>query len=304
MKKFLLIAFLILILSVGGFFLWQYIKYKRNPDPYKTFIMPKVEFSVIEITSMTEEQVDMNVSVLIKNQLPFAFTADSLEYELYINDTRVMKSRYKESLSMEGNDSSWIKLPVTVYSHDADSLIDANENRGIDSAEYRMNTSFRTDLMFDKKLSVTVKRYLPLIHTPDMTVDGIDVDSLNLKRAVIVVKTKIKNDNVFDIRVKNYAYEMQIEDHDLVKGKIDGTTILRKKSTTDITVPVTVSFKEFGKTLFELLKHGKNINYNLTLNLIIDTDVDMVRNSKAVIKSSGSVKSLLKAAKGLKDEEK
>jgi len=239
------------------------------------------------------------MSVLIKNQLPFSLTADSFEYQLYINDAEVMKSRYKNRISLSANDSSWLKLPVTVFNHDLDSLIDANEARRIDSAEYRMYASFNTDILFNKKLNVTVKRYLPLIHIPDVKVEDIQVDSLNLKRANIILHASIRNDNVFEIKIRDYSYEMQIQDHDLIKGTVKGLTTLKSKGTTDLSIPVTISFKEFGKTLFELLKKGKKVEYKLTLNLTIESDIDMIKRSKAIIKSSGTVKSLLKTAKSL-----
>jgi LEA14-like dessication related protein len=254
--------------------------------------------SVVEISSLTAEKTEMNVSVLIKNTLPFAFRADSFQYQLYINDAEIMKSRYKKFISLEANDSSWIKLPVTVFNHDIDSVITANEKRKNDSAEYRMHASFYTDIIFRKKFSVTVKRYLPLIHIPDLKVNRIEVDSLNFKRAAILVHADVRNDNLFDIKLKDYAYEFQIEDHEWIKGIIKGRTNIKSRSVTAIEIPVTVSFKEVGKTIFKLLRKGKDVNYKLLLNLVIESDIDMLKNSKAVIKSSGTVKSLLKAAKG------
>jgi LEA14-like dessication related protein len=299
MKKFFLVLLLIVVLIGGGLFTWLYVNYLRDKDPYKTFLLPKIDLSIIEITSLTAEKTEMNMSILMKNQLPFSFTVDSFEYRLYINDAEVMKSRYKNTVSLSANDSSWIRLPVTILNHDLDSVIDANEARKIDSAEYRMHASFNTNILFNKKLNVTVRRNLPLIHIPDVNVEDIRVDSLNFKRADIILNAAIRNDNVFEIKIRDYSYEMQIEDHDLIKGKVKGVTTLKARGTTNISIPVTLSFKEFGKTLFELLKKGKKVQYNLTLNLTIESEINMIKKSKAIIKSSGTVKSLLKAAKSL-----
>jgi len=298
MKKTLLILLLLLVLLISGLLLWRYINYKQDPDPYKSFFLPRVGMSVIEITSLTSEKTEMNVSVLIKNILPFNFTADSFQYQLYINDAEIMESRYSKSISLNANDSSWIMLPVTVFNSDADSLIDANEKRKIDSAEYRMHASFYTDIIFNKKFNVTVRRYLPLIHIPDLHVEKIDVDSLNTKRAYIVAHAAIKNDNVFDLKFKDYSFELQIEDHEWVKGTIPGLTVIKAKSTTAFEVPVRISFKETGRTAYKLLKKGGDVKYQLVLNLIVQADNDMIKNSKAIIRSKGTVKSLVKFAKG------
>jgi LEA14-like dessication related protein len=302
MKKTLLTILVLIVLLISGLLIWRYINYSRDPDPYKSFFLPRVGISVIEITSLAVEKTDMNVSVLIKNILPFSFTADSFEYELYMNDAEIMRSRYSKKISLLANDSSWIKLPVTVFTSDADSLITANEKRKIDSAEYRMHASFYTDILFNKKYNVTIKRYLPLVHIPHVDVKKIEVDSLNAKRAYVLVHTEIKNENVFDLKFKDCSYEFQIEDDDWVKGTMKGPTDIKAKSTTEFVIPSRVSFKETGKTLFKLLKKGGDVKYNLIMNLVIESDNDMIRNSKAIVKSKGSVGSLVKAAKGFDEE--
>jgi LEA14-like dessication related protein len=302
MKKTLLIILLLLVLLISGLLLWRYINYRQDSDPYKSFFLPRVGMSIIEITSLTSEKTEMNIRVLIKNILPFNFTADSFQYQLYINDAEIMKSRYSKSISLNANDSSWIMLPVTVFNNDADSLIDANERRKIDSAEYRMHASFYTDILFNKKFNVMIRRYLPLIHIPDLHVEKIDVDSLNTKRAYIIVHAVVKNDNVFDLKFKDYSYELQIEDHEWVKGTIPGLTEIKAKSTTALNVPVRISLKETGRTTFKLLKKGGDVKYNLVLNLIVETENDMIKNTKAIVRSKGNVKSLVKFAKG--DSEK
>ena len=297
MKKVLLIIFLLILFSIAALVIWRYVNYRNDPDPDKTFLLPRIGMSIIEITSLSAEKSDMNISLLIKNTLPFTFRADSFQYWIYMNDAEIVESRYKKSIVLNANDSSWIKLPVSVFRHDVDSVIKANEKRGIDSIEYRIRTSFYTDIFFQKRFDFTIKRFLPLIYTPEVTLDRIEIDSLNFKRAAIIIHSDVNNKNVFDIKVKDLAYEFQIEDHEWVKGNVKGITMLKARSVNKMEIPITLSFKEVGKTLFKLLKKGKNVNYNLLMTMLIESEMNMVKNSKAIVKSSGSVKSLLKAAK-------
>jgi LEA14-like dessication related protein len=304
MKKTLLIIFVSLLLIISGLLLVRYINYQQDPDPYKSFFLPRVALSVVEITSLAAEKTEMNVSVLIKNTLPFNFTADSFQYQLYINDAEIMKSRYKKTISLNANDSSWVKLPVTVFVSDADSLIDANEKRKIDSAEYRMHASFYSDLLFNKTFNVTIRRFLPLVHIPDIDIKKIEIDSLNTKRAIVHVHAAVKNANVFDIKFRNYAYELQIEDHQKIKGRSDRPTVIKAKGTTVIDVPAVISFKGAGNTLFKLLKKGADIKTHLVMNVTIESDNDMLKNSTAIVRSNATVKSILKTAKGDPDIKK
>ena len=107
----------------------------------------------------------------------------------------------------------------------------------------------------------------------------------------------MKNRNVFSLKSKNIAYELSIEDNKLIKGIIPGLTDIQAKSVTELTIPITISFKEVGKTLFDLLKKGNNLGYKLRLTSSIESENNMMKNSKVILESEGSVKSLKKALK-------
>lgn len=260
--------------------------------------------SVIEITSLTPDKAEINASILIKNQLPFGFTADSFRYEFFINGVEIIRSRYKKTIHLEEGDSSFVHLPITVYPHDIDSVLKVNENQNIDSVMYSMHVHFYTDIIFKKEIDVNINRFLPLFHLPEIKVNDIDVDSLNFKRAYILVHASLTNKNVFDIRLKDYAYEIQIENHEVLKGIIEGLTVLTAKNTTPLTVPLTLSFKELGQTLLGLLKKGGNVNYKLHLTLHIQPDQKMMKNSEVIVESAGTVKSLLNFLNGKPEDEK
>ncbi len=158
MKKILLIVFILFIAIVATFLIWRYIGYSRDKDANKTFLLPRLEFSLTEINSMTKEKAEMTSRILIKNQLPLSFTADSLEYHFFIADKEVMRDTYKKSITLKGNDTSLIALPVTVYNKDLISILNSSKEKNIDSVEYRVKASFYTNLIFRKKITIDIKR--------------------------------------------------------------------------------------------------------------------------------------------------
>jgi LEA14-like dessication related protein len=296
-KKILLTILFLIIASNATFFIWQYVKYKRDTSPHKTFLLPRAELSIVEITSLTSEKTEMTVKVFLKNQLPFSFTADSLQYGIFINGVEVIKNHHKKTITLESNDTSWISLPLTIQNHHLKSILKASERKDIDSVVYRLRATFFTKIVFRKKFDVDIKRLLPLIYIPELTSKHIQVDSLNFSRAVILLNVSIKNQNVFSIKAKNIAYKFAIEDHEWIEGVVPGVTDIKEQSVTELQIPIRVSFKEVSKTLFDLLKKGKNVKYKLDVRFRIDSDNHSVMNSKVILKSSGSVKSLMKAVK-------
>lgn len=296
-KKILLTILFLIIGSLAVFFIWRLVGYKQDKSPHKTFLLPRVELSVVEITSLTAEKTEMTVKVLLKNQLPISFTADSLQYSIFINGVEVIKNQHKKTITLVSNDTSWISLPLTIQNRQIKSILKASERKNIDSVEYRLHATFFTNIVFKKKFDIDVKRLLPLIYIPELTSKHVQVDSLNFKRAAVNLNVSIKNQNVFSIKAKNIAYKFAIEDHEWIEGVIPGVTDIKEQSVTELHIPVRVSFKEVGKTLFDLLKKGKNVKYKLHLTFRVDSEKHSIKSSKVILVSSGSIKSLMKAVK-------
>ena len=296
-NKIILILVILFIAIIASVLIWRSWGYVRDKDPNKTFLLPRLELSQVDITSLTSEKTEMTINVLIKNQIPLSFTADSLQYRIFINDREVMKDHYKKSITLKSNDISRISLPITIFNRDLISVLKANERENIDSVEYRFRVSFFTDILFKKQFDVDIKKFLPLIHIPVVKSGHIEISSLNFSGAVFKLIVSIKNQNVFSLKSKNIAYELSIEDNKLIKGIIPGLTDIQAKSVTDLTIPITISFKEVGKTLFDLLKKGNNVGYKLHLTFRIESENNMMKNSKVILESEGSVKSLMKALK-------
>jgi LEA14-like dessication related protein len=138
---------------------------------------------------------------------------------------------------------------------------------------------------------------LPRFYIPEVKAEHIKIDSLNFSRAAIQLLVSIKNKNGFPLKSKNIAYEFSIEGNKWIKGIIPGITDIKEKSVTELQIPVRISLKEVSKTLFDLLKKGSDVNYKLRLACRIESENNMVRNTKVILENSGSVNSLMKDAK-------
>lgn len=296
-KKIVLALLFIFVAIIASFFVWQYWGYVRDKDPNKTFLLPRLELSELEITSLTPQKTEMTVKVLIKNQLPLSFIADSIEYRILINDTQIMKNSYIKSITLKRNGSSLISLPLTIFNDSLSSVLKANKQENVDSVEFHFQGSFFTHIFFKKQFTVDIKRLVPRIYIPEVKAEHFKISSINFSEAVIQLLVSIKNQNVYPLKANNIAYEVSIEDNKWIKGIIPGLTEIKAKSVTDLTIPITVSIKEVSKTLFDLLTKGSKVRYKLHLTFSIESDKNMIMNSKVNLESEGSVKSLMKALK-------
>ena len=298
MKKKIILALVILFIAIiASFLIWRSLSYARDKDPNKTFLVPKMELSQVEITSLTSQKTEINVKVDIKNQLPLSFTIDSLQYRILINKTEILKDHYKKSISLKKNAISQISLPMTIFNKSISTVMKTNERNNVDSVELHFHGSFFTHAFLKKQFNIDIKKLIPRFYIPEAKAEHFEIDSLNFSRAVVKLLVSINNKNVFSLKSKNIAYELSIEDNKLIKGIIPGLTDIRAKSVTDLTIPIKISFKEVSKTLWDLLTKGNKVRYKLHLTFRIESENNMMKNSKVILESEGSVKSLMKALK-------
>lgn len=296
-KKIILTLLFLFIAIIASFFIWRYWIYVHDKDPNKTFLLPRLELSELEITSLTSHKTEMMVKADIKNQLPLSFTIDSLQYRIFINDTEILKDHYKKSISLKRNASSLISFPITIFIDSLSSVLKANELENADSVEFHFQGSFFTHIFFKKQFNVDIKRLIPRIYIPEVNVEHFEIDSLNFSRAVVQLLVSVNNKNVFPFKADSIAYEVSIEDNQWIKGIIPGFTDIQAKSVNNLIIPITISFKEVSKTLWDLLTKGNKMHYKLHLTFRIESDNNMIDKSKVILGSEGSVKSLMKALK-------
>jgi LEA14-like dessication related protein len=296
-KKTIPVLLFLVIAILGVFFVWRYVKYVRDPDPNKTFLLPRLKLSQVEITSFTAEKTEVTAKILITNELPVSFTADSVQFLIFIENTQVMKSRYKKAFSLKGADSSLISLPITVINHDLIAVLKSNERKNVDSVEYRVQASFYTHMPLVKKFHIDIKTLQPLYHVFEVKAKHINIDSLNFSRVALRLIVTVKNRNGYSLRAKNIAYEFSIDKLEKMQGVIPGAKEIGANRVTELQIPLRLPVKNVVKTLLRLLKDGKSADYKLHLNAIVDSDNGMVKDCKVTLESSGSVGSLREVAK-------
>jgi len=262
--------------------------------------MPHVEATVMNITSLSSDKIDMTVSSMLINHLPFTFIADSLEFSLRMDSVEVLRTRYEKSVKVTANDTSWVSTPVTLLIDDLNKIIKSNDRRNVDSVAYELETSFYTKFIIRKKINLDIKTFMPLFYLPELTIEKLEIESFNFKNADLIFHVAIDNQNAFPFTVSNVAYKLAIEDNEWVNGKLPGVTELYACGITRFDIPVRLSIKEVSKTLWKLIKKGGNVRYKLRMAFTNESEIKMINKTDVILLSNGSVKSLRKTMKELK----
>jgi LEA14-like dessication related protein len=305
--KVLLGIFIAFLLTLGVFFAIDYSHYAKDNSPYRTLFIPRLELALINIMSLTADKTDLTANVMIHNPLPFNLRADSLAYIVYIRGVEVMRSTYAKSLDIKRWDTTVIHLPVTAYNDKLLSTLTEAEKEGLDSVEYEIKTNFGIQLFGHHDLHLDIKTRQPLVFIPSIKVTSIEYDHLKPEGVDLYIKTLITNKNKIRLQAKNIQFKVAVADDPYVKGSYPGVLdILDSGATTPMTLKLHLSFKEIGKSIGPLIKHGKNTPYNFEATLELVSDMNAMKNSQVIIADKGVIHDIVKLAKDekVKSDEK
>lgn len=294
----------VLILLVLALLIAQTLRYIRDPSPYRTFITPRLEFSLFEINELGADKTTLNAAMLINNPIPLNLRADSIAYELYIDKQEIIKSTYRKSVLIRAWDSSQLVMPVTVFTDKLMNVLTDAEKAGKDSVVYGIKTSFIVPALFNKHMSFTSERLLPLIYIPKIKMEKVVWDSLNAEGVTLYFHTTIVNKNKFPLNFKDLAFQFAIADNPWVKGAVPGEIDIPDSSVVPLVLPLRISFKQVGKSIWPLIKEGKNTDYKLNLSLKLVSESNALKNSMVVLKDVGAIKEVVKLAKDEKQNAK
>ncbi|QCR22557.1 LEA type 2 family protein [Pontibacter sp. SGAir0037] len=300
-----IVSLLIGLIVLAGI-IYAIVRFKKSDKSIADYVVPELRVANIQITNLTGEKADMQMSMIIDNPAPVGIRIDSLHYIIYIEDNEVARTTYPDSLQIEASDSTSFSLPLTLYFNKLQRIFNTYEEQGRDSVNYKIHATIFSDMAVipKDKLNIDIEKRLPLIYPLKLEVADIGVENLSFSGATLKTDIVIRNKNAFALGFRDMSYSVQLEDNESVDGSKPGTVNIPPKSSTTISIPAEVNFKEMGKNLIDLIRKGDDVQYNFQLNTELISESDILQNSKINLNASGSLKSAVDAAKALSDEKK
>jgi len=245
MKKGWIIALLLLLVGGIGAYVW-YSRLRNEADSeggaYDGTLKPRVELSRFDFTDFSDETISMNMYLLIDNPLPIEFKARKVNYSFYVNGQELVSDSYEKVVSLKSKDSTTIALPAKLKATKMTEVLKDLEQRGVDSTNYRLRTTFDLDvpILGERTFTVDKTLRLPTYHIPQFKVDEIDYGKLSLKAMDVAAKVNIINKNKFPYNITDTHYTITIDGKQIAEGDQPEPILIKKQSTTPVVFPVMV----------------------------------------------------------------
>lgn len=296
MKKGWIIALVILLIGCLGAYIW-YSRLKTNAEAeggaYDSTLKPRVELSRFDFQDISDDVITMNMYLLVDNPLPIGFKAHKVSYSFYIAGQELVNDSYEKVVQLKSQDSTVIALPAKLKATKMTNVLKDLENRGVDSTDYRLRTTFDLDvpILGERTFTVDQTRHMPTYHIPQFKVADIDYGKLSLKAMDVAAKVNIINRNKFPYNITDTHYTITVDGKEIAEGDQAEPILVKKEATTPVVFPLTIKTgKAIGlipKALFD--KKDTPVTIAFRCKILDKNNNPMFQHSKFITTLKGTL---------------
>jgi len=252
-------------------------------------IRPTAEITGARLANIDFNQADIIFELAVDNKNPVAINLAGLDYDFKVENQSLISGVSNQAIQLKANSSSPVQLPVTLKFDDLKKL--PGEIWKKDKVAYDLNTTVNVMLPVIGKYAVPIskKGELPVPRIPNIQLKDIKLNKLSFTAADVIAQVEIDNPNNFSLGIKNFDYQLNINQKNWGKGNITKAGTIPKKGKGIIEIPLKLDLMSMGTAMFSMLQSKAPLEYQLTGNATVDTGIELLRNYRLPLNISGKV---------------
>ena len=258
-----------------------------------------VHFDRVELGDLDWEHADTEFIFQVDNKTPLGFSIDRFDYSLAFAGVDWLSGEDLEGLTVLGDGSSEVSLPVDVIFSDVYELVQAT--RGSDTIDFDLDGSLGIALetaTIDPEgeastagieqsesgacvidFPYSVGGDFPALRTPKVSFSKLRVASLSLTEADLEIELGVDNEHASSLWFTYFDYELGLGGTAVASGFIDELGEIPgagARSSRTLTLPVTIDLWKLGGAAYELFLDGGEIEIDLSAAADVDTPFGVI----------------------------
>lgn len=257
-------------------------------DRHVKIAKPTAKLVGTQLVNIDFEQADLIFDLAVTNRNPFSIPLAGLDYDFKIGGNSLISGVANKGLKVKRSSTSKIALPVTLKFDDLRKIPGELWNK--DQFSYQLDTSINIKLPVIGlyKIPFSTKGTLPIPRLPSIKIRDLKVSSLSLTSAKIIAEIEVDNPNNFTLGLSHFDYRLNINQQTWGKGSSTKPRAIPKKGKGIISIPLNLDLKTMGKAAYQLLKGGKQLDYQLVGGITLDTGIELLRQYKMPLNLKGT----------------
>ena len=253
---------LLLFLSVFLFLICQTgMAAIKNPIQ-SVFNKPDVETEGFEITSLDFDSIEGILNLKINNLNSISIDYPQVTWSLKLGDILYKSETLPDNGKIAPNKVEEIKIPISIQFNE---LYEKHPSlQRVDVIPYTVDADFNFKLpIFGKSNnSVVATGELPMLKKPLVTLDSIQLTSMEPEQVVFAVTASVQNKNGFDIHVERVEYSLIINNTKWAVGNTRRQILARPAQKSDIPLNIALRTSSMVSEAYALVLSEQDVRFD------------------------------------------
>ncbi|MBD3183155.1 hypothetical protein GF312_12745 [Candidatus Poribacteria bacterium] len=250
---------------------------------------PQVSFVSAKLDGLSFDRANLLFDLQISNPNSVGLKMAGFDYDLLINNNSFIKGNQQKNLQIAPKGQSTVQLPLSVSFVELYQTYQSLKNQ--DTSMYQINCGFSFDVPVLGVVNIPVSKSgeFPLLKIPKISLDELKLENVSLTGAELNLGVAISNPNAFSMILKKIQYQFDVNNLNWISGEAkEGMQILEKGQGT-VDIPITLNFIEMGRSVYQLIRGNKAINYKFGGNVDLNTSVPLLGQVNLPFDKTGTV---------------
>lgn len=269
-----MVGLVIIIIAAIGIWWWQ--SSSSPGEKVAEAVIPEMEVISLNISNISGERIDATAEVQISNSMPGDLKTQRINYKIFIDSIKVIEDAYEEPVEIASSDSTVIELPLQILKEPAMEVMEYFDRHKIDSALYTLNLDFRVDVPIagEEEFNMEIEEKMPSFQFLTIELENVDANLLNSDKGMDIVLL-IENPNVYEIKMRNAAFYLIVEDDLELKGDLENVINIPARGKDEVSIHVEKERGSITQTGLSLLtdQEGTGFKYIFSYTMVSDNDV-------------------------------
>lgn len=225
---------------------------------------PSASIESARITGFDFEAARLLVELRVDNPNPVAVRVAGLDYELRLNGQRALTGDSAERAEIPARGTGNVTVPITLTYRDLAERV--GDLRDRDTIDYAIDLGIVVDvpLLGERRLPASASGTLPVPQRPDIALNDLRIERLDLSGARLALDVTVSNPNTFELVLGTLGYQLSINGREWATGAIERLPRVGAGERSALSIPIDLDFSAIGSGVRQMLISGGRADYDLS----------------------------------------
>ncbi len=216
---------------------------------------PTVKIAGVGLERWDFQSVTLLFDLHVLNPNGFGIKVSGYSYRLALQEKQLLRGTETEGFAVAAQGESLVQIPLTLPFRDIYALI--QDARSLDSLAYELSGVITpSGILSNMTIPYSKSGFLPNPRIPELSLQGLSVNKLNLSGMDLDLVIRLKNPNSFGFQLGKLDYTIQLAGQSVATGQSLQATALPCKGSGEIRLPIKLDFLNAASSLKAALGGG------------------------------------------------